>query len=909
MVEIKPKYLKLSGLEPLVVTPETNFINVGERTNVAGSKKFLRLIKEEKFEEALDVARDQVEGGAQIIDINMDDGLIDGKEAMVKFLNLVIAEPDISRVPIMIDSSKWDIIEAGLRVVQGKCVVNSISLKEGEAEFIHHAKLIKRYGAAVIVMAFDEVGQADNYERRIEISKRSYDILVNKVGFPPEDIIFDLNIFPVATGMDEHKLNALDFINATKWVRENLPHCSVSGGVSNVSFSFRGNNPVREAMHSVFLYHAIKAGMNMGIVNPTMLEVYDDIPKELLEHVEDVMLNRRDDATERLLDFAESVVGTAKESKVDLSWREEPLQDRITRALVKGIDQYIVEDVEEARQAAHKPIEVIEVSLMTGMNVVGDLFGSGKMFLPQVVKSARVMKKAVAYLLPYIEEEKLLNPQFGDTEGNGKILMATVKGDVHDIGKNIVSVVLACNNYEIVDLGVMVPPEKILAAAIEHNVDVIGLSGLITPSLDEMVHLAKEMERKKFTVPLLIGGATTSKAHTAVKIDPQYSQAVVHVNDASRAVTVVGDLLQKETSKGYKRSIKEDYDVFRNKFLKRSVQKEYKSIKKARENKFKIDWPASDIVTPNNLGIQVIEDMDLEKLVPFIDWTPFFRSWELHGKYPDILTDNVVGEQATDLFADAQKMLSEILLEKKLKAKGIFGLFPANSINDDDIEVECTSKGDPGLTGGKKGSETYTFRTLRQQLQRKEGVPDYALADFIAPKETGIRDYLGCFCVSTGFGTEELAEQYEKDLDDYNAILIKALADRLAEAFAEYLHKEVRTKHWGYAANEDLANEELINEKYKGIRPAPGYPACPDHLEKLTIWKMLDVEEKIGVKLTESLAMWPAASVSGYYFGHPEARYFGLGKIKEDQVQDFADRKGIDLEKAKKWLAPNIASD
>ena len=1037
--------MRLSGLEPLIVTPETNFINVGERTNVAGSKKFLRLIKEEKFEEALSVARDQVEGGAQIIDINMDDGLIDGKEAMVKFLNLVIAEPDISRVPIMIDSSKWDIIEAGLQVVQGKCVVNSISLKEGEEEFIRHAKLIKRYGAAVIVMAFDEVGQADNYDRRIEISKRSYDVLVNKVGFAPEDIIFDLNIFPVATGMDEHKLNALDFINATKWVKENLPHCSVSGGVSNVSFSFRGNNPVREAMHSVFLYHAIKAGMNMGIVNPTMLEIYDDIPKDLLERVEDVMLNRRDDATERLLDFAESVVGTAKESKVDLSWREEPLQNRITRALVKGIDQYIVEDVEEARQAADKPIEVIEVSLMTGMNVVGDLFGSGKMFLPQVVKSARVMKKAVAYLLPYIEEEKLKstpqppkgelhwktadpitygllkeyakkmrneptkaeamlwnalsgknldsfkfrrqhiigafitdficlkqnliievdglihqlpenkisdeertawlesegykvirftnNEVLGNLEhvlesihkalkappsgaggaGPGKILMATVKGDVHDIGKNIVSVVLACNNYEIVDLGVMVPPEKIIAAAIEHNVDVIGLSGLITPSLDEMVHLAKEMQRKNFTVPLLIGGATTSKAHTAVKIDPQYSQAVVHVNDASRAVTVVGDLLKKETSDRYKKGIKEDYDVFRDKFLKRTKKKDYKSIEKARANKFQIDWNTSEIVKPNQLGIQVIEDMDLEKLVPFIDWTPFFRSWELHGKYPDILTDNVVGEQATELFADAQKMLKEIITDKKLKAKGVFGLFEANTINDDDIEVApCPPKGETADNNSSPfggGWEGAVFRTLRQQLQRREGVADFALADFVAPKESGKQDYMGCFCVSTGFGTADLATAYEKDLDDYSSIMIKALADRLAEAFAEYLHKEVRIKHWGYAANEVLSNEDLIKESYKGIRPAPGYPACPDHLEKLTIWKILKVEEKIGVTLTESLAMWPAASVSGYYFGNPEARYFGLGKIKEDQVADFANRKGIDLAKASKWLSPNIAED
>lgn len=907
------RYLKLSGLEPLVVTPETNFINVGERTNVAGSKMFLRLIKEEKFEEALVVAREQVEGGAQVIDINMDDGLIDGKQAMVKFLNLVIAEPDISRVPIMIDSSKWEIIEAGLQVVQGKCVVNSISLKEGEEQFMHQAKLIRRYGAAVIVMAFDEVGQADNYDRRIEIAKRSYEILVDKVGFAPEDIIFDLNIFPVATGMDEHKLNALDFIKATKWVRENLPHASVSGGVSNVSFSFRGNNPVREAMHSVFLYHAIKAGMNMGIVNPSMLEVYDDIPKDLLERVEDVILNRRDDATERLLDFAESVVGKAKESKVDLSWREEPLQDRITRALVKGIDQYIVEDVEEARMAAHKPIEVIEGNLMTGMNVVGDLFGSGKMFLPQVVKSARVMKKAVAYLLPYIEEEKLLNPQIGDSDNAGKILMATVKGDVHDIGKNIVGVVLACNNYEIMDLGVMVPPEKIIAAAIEHNVDIIGLSGLITPSLDEMVHLATEMERKNFKIPLLIGGATTSKAHTAVKIDPKYSEAVVHVNDASRAVTVVGDLLQKETSATYKKKIKEDYDDLRAKFLNRSSNKTYKSLSAARRNKFKIDWKTTEIVEPNTLGIQVIEEQDLNLLVPYIDWTPFFRSWELHGKYPDILTDEVVGPQATELFADAQKMLQQIISKKQLKAKGIFGLFPANSVNDDDIEVSPwpskRERSEVNATLKAGGRNTIVFRTLRQQLQKREGVADYALADFIAPKDSGIQDYIGCFCVTTGFGTEELAGRYEKDLDDYNSILVKALADRLAEAFAEYLHKEVRTKYWGYAVHEDLTNEDLIHESYKGIRPAPGYPACPDHLEKLTIWELLKVKETIGVELTESLAMWPASSVSGYYFGHPEARYFGLGKIKEDQVKDFADRKGISIEEASKWLAPNIVEN
>ncbi|MFT5941793.1 MAG: 5-methyltetrahydrofolate--homocysteine methyltransferase, partial [Sediminicola sp.] len=887
--------------------PESNFVNVGERTNVAGSKKFLRLIKDEKFEEALDIARDQVEGGAQIIDINMDDGLIDGKEAMVKFLNLIVAEPDISRVPIMIDSSKWEIIEAGLQVVQGKCVVNSISLKEGEEEFIHHAKLVKRYGAAVIVMAFDEKGQADNYERRLEISKRSYDILVNKVKFAPENIIFDLNVFPVATGMDEHKRNALDFIEATAWVKKNLPHCSVSGGVSNVSFSFRGNNPVREAMHSVFLYHAIKAGMNIGIVNPTMLEVYDDIPKDLLERVEDVILNRRDDATERMLDFAETVVGSTKESKVDLTWRTEPLQNRITRALVKGIDQYIIEDVEEARQSVDKPIKVIEGHLMTGMNVVGDLFGSGKMFLPQVVKSARVMKKAVAYLLPYIEEEKLKNPLAeGSSSSAGKILMATVKGDVHDIGKNIVSVVLACNNYEIVDLGVMVPPEKIINAAKEHKVDIIGLSGLITPSLDEMVYLAKEMERQNFSVPLLIGGATTSKAHTAVKIDPQYKNAVVHVNDASRAVTVVGDLLQKDTSKTYRESIKLDYEEFRVQFAKRGKRKEYLSLSEARINKYKIDWNQKDIVVPKELGIQVIKDLELRKLKNFIDWTPFFRSWELHGKYPAILTDEVVGKEASELFKDAQDLLEKIFDEKLLTAKAVFGLFPANSINDDDIEVVVP----PGHHGKKhQNKKKFIFRTLRQQLKKYEGKPNFALADYIAPKESELQDYLGFFCVSTGFGTAELAAAYEKDLDDYNSIMIKALSDRLAEAFAEYLHKEVRTDHWGYASDERLTNEELISEAYKGIRPAPGYPACPDHLDKLTLWELLRVKERIGVKLTESLAMWPAASVSGYYFAHPEARYFGVGKIKEDQVYDFARRKGIKEEMAEKWLAPNIADD
>ena len=884
--------LRLSGLEPLVITPDSNFINVGERTNVAGSKKFLRLIKEEKFEEALTIAREQVEGGAQLIDVNMDDGLIDGKEAMVRFLKLVVSEPDIARVPIMIDSSKWEIIEAGLQVVQGKCVVNSISLKEGEEEFLEHAKKIKRYGAAVVVMAFDEKGQADNLERRIEIAKRSYELLTQKINYPPEDIIFDLNIFPVGTGMEEHRRNAIDYIEGTRWVKENLPHVSLSGGVSNVSFSFRGNNPVREAMHSVFLYHAIKAGMNMGIVNPALLEVYDNIPKDLLEHVEDVILDRREDATERLLTFAESVVGARKESTVDLSWRERPLQDRITHALVKGVDLFILEDIEEARLQAEKPIEVIEGPLMIGMNVVGDLFGSGKMFLPQVVKSARVMKKAVAYLLPYIEADKTSVRQSA-----GKIVMATVKGDVHDIGKNIVGVVLACNNYEVIDLGVMVPAEKIIETAKRENADAIGLSGLITPSLDEMVFMAKEMERQNFVVPLLIGGATTSKAHTAVKIAPQYSKAVVHINDASRDVTVVGSLLQKETREKYIEDLRLDYDVFRKNFLKRSKIKSYLNIREARRNKYQIDWKNSEIIKPEHLGIQVIEDLDLRKLEEYLDWTPFFRSWELHGKYPDILKDEVVGEQASILFKDAQGMLKRIFDEKLLKAKAVFGLFPANTANDDDIEVEYG------------GEEKIHFRTLRQQLSKHEGKPNLALADFVAPKDSGVQDYVGCFCVTTGFGTDELAAKFQKDHDDYNSIMIKALADRLAEAFAEYLHKEVRTKYWGYAKDESLSNEELISESYKGIRPAPGYPACPDHLEKPTIWELLQVEEKIGVKLTESLAMWPAASVSGYYFANPETRYFGVGKILPDQVRDYAERKGISLEKAERWLSPSIAEN
>ncbi|MDB4033070.1 methionine synthase [Flavobacteriaceae bacterium] len=889
--------MQLSGLEPLILTPDLNFVNVGERTNVAGSKMFLRLIKEELYDQALAVAREQVENGAQIIDINMDDGLIDGEEAMVNFLNLVVAEPDISRVPIMIDSSKWPIIEAGLRVVQGKCVVNSISLKEGEAAFLAQALKIKNYGAAVIIMAFDEVGQADNYHRRIEIAKRSYDLLVSQIDFPAQDIIFDLNIFPVATGMDEHKLNAIDFIKATKWVRENLPGVSVSGGVSNVSFSFRGNNPVREAMHSVFLYHAVKAGMNMGIVNPAMLEVYSDIPKDLLAHVEDVILNRREDATERLLDFAEGFVGAKKESKVDLSWREEPLQNRITRALVKGLDAYIIEDVEAARNSVSAPIQVIEGHLMTGMNVVGDLFGSGKMFLPQVVKSARVMKKAVAYLLPYIEEAKKLQVDYDATasQSAGKILMATVKGDVHDIGKNIVSVVLACNNYEIIDLGVMVPPDKIIAAAKEHQVDAIGLSGLITPSLDEMVFLAEAMQREGFTMPLLIGGATTSKAHTAVKIAPQYGQTVVHVNDASRAVTVVGDLLQPDTSAAYKTKLKEDYDQFRTQFLNRSKTKEYVSLAVARENALQLDFKNTLPKAPNTMGIQVIEKQDLRALVPFIDWTPFFRSWELHGRFPDILTDAVVGEQASTLFEEAQAMLEKIISEERFTAKAVFGLFPAERSGSDDISIQ------------KDANTSYVFRTLRQQIKKKEGVAHRALSDYIAPPSEGVHDHMGAFCVTAGFGSEEMALTYQAALDDYNSIMVKALADRLAEAFAEYLHLEVRKEHWGYVAQESLDLNALIAEEYKGIRPAPGYPACPDHLEKTTLWELLEVEEKIGVSLTESLAMWPAASVSGYYFAHPEAKYFGVGKITQDQLEDFASRKDIPLATAKKWLAPNLA--
>jgi 5-methyltetrahydrofolate--homocysteine methyltransferase len=884
--------LQLSGLEPLFIDENSIFVNVGERTNVTGSRKFLRLIKEEKYDEAISVARDQVEGGAQIIDVNMDEGMLDGVYAMTKFLNLIAAEPDIARVPVMIDSSKWEIIEAGLKVIQGKGVVNSISLKEGEEVFIHHAKLIKRYGAAVIVMAFDENGQADNYERRIEICKRSYDILVKEVHFPAEDIIFDPNIFPVATGMDEHKLNALDFFRAIKWIRENLPYANISGGVSNVSFSFRGNDKVREAMHSAFLYHAIKNGMTMGIVNPEMLEIYDEIDPILLEHVEDVLLNRREDATERLLELAESYKGDFKTNEKEIAeWRNSSVQERLTHSLVKGIDEFIEIDVEEARANSQKAIDVIEINLMAGMNVVGDLFGSGKMFLPQVVKSARVMKKAVAYLLPFIEAQK-----DGKSSSAGKVLMATVKGDVHDIGKNIVAVVLGCNNFEIIDLGVMVPPEKIIAAAVEHNVDIIGLSGLITPSLDEMIYLAKEMDKLNIKIPIMIGGATTSRAHTAVKIAPEYKETVVHVNDASRAVTVASNLLQVETKVEYAKNVREEYDKLREGYLNRSRDKNYLSIEEARKNKLQLDWNNFNPIKPNFIGTKTIE-VELSELVDFIDWTPFFSSWELYGKYPAILTDEIVGEQATSLFEDAQNMLQQIVSEKWLTAKGILGIFPANTVNDDNIEVQPTTY----------NLQPTTFITLRQQSQKTAGAPNIALADFIAPKDSGKQDYIGCFCVTTGFGIDEKAAEFERHLDDYNSILVKALGDRLAEAFAEYLHLKVRKEIWGYASNESLSNQDLINEEYNGIRPAPGYPACPDHLEKTTIWKLLNVEQEIGVKLTESMAMWPASSVSGYYFANPESKYFGLGKIKEDQVIDYAKRRGISTEMAAKWLAPNIA--
>ena len=882
--------LRLSGLEPLIVTPQSNFTNVGERTNVTGSRKFLRLIQEDDYEAALDVARDQVEGGAQIIDVNMDEGMIDGKEAMVKFLNLIAAEPDIARVPIMIDSSKWEIIEAGLQCVQGKGVVNSISLKEGEELFINQAKKIKRYGAAVIVMAFDENGQADNYERRIEICERSYRILVDRVGFDPHDIIFDPNIFPVATGMEEHNNNALDFFRATKWIKENLSGAHVSGGVSNVSFSFRGNNRVREAMHAAFLYHGIQHGMDMGIVNPTMLEVYDDIDKELLEHVEDVLLNRRSDATERLLELAEKFKGEAGQKKEkDLTWRQAPVDERLTHSLVKGITEFIDEDVEECRKQFERPIEVIEGPLMDGMNVVGDLFGSGKMFLPQVVKSARVMKKAVAYLLPYIESEKS-----GGRTSAGKVLLATVKGDVHDIGKNIVGVVLGCNNYEVLDLGVMVPAEEIISKAKEFNADVIGLSGLITPSLDEMVTVAKELEKSELNIPLLIGGATTSRVHTAVKIDGHYSKdQVIHVLDASRSVTVVESLLG-DKKPDFITGIKSEYEKVRENHSKNRAKKVLLPLAEAQKLKQKLDWTDYKPKEPNRLGVKEIQ-VSTEELAPYIDWTPFFRTWELYGKYPEILDDNLVGEEAKKVFDDAQQMLSDIISENWITNKAVYGLFPANSAGDD-IEIY-----DP-----QTGDKIATQHTLRQQTKKADGVPQKALSDFVAPKESGIKDYIGGFVVTAGIGVAQRVQIFEEDHDDYQSIMLKALADRLAEAFAEYLHERVRKEDWGYALNESLTNEGLINEEYKGIRPAPGYPACPDHTEKITLFKLLNATDSTGVSLTDSLAMSPAASVSGWYFGHPEAKYFGVGKIGMDQVESIAKRKNIKKEEMEKWLSPNL---
>ncbi|MDX1651417.1 MAG: methionine synthase [Brumimicrobium sp.] len=884
--------LKLSGLEPLIVTPESNFVNVGERTNVTGSAKFLRLIKEDNYEEALEVALEQVQGGAQIIDVNMDEGMIDGKEAMVKFLNLIASEPDIARVPVMIDSSKWEIIEAGLKCIQGKGVVNSISLKEGEEQFIAQAKKIKRYGAAVIVMAFDEQGQADSYERRIEICKRSYDILVNKVKFPPQDIIFDPNIFPVATGMEEHRNNAVDFFRATRWIRENLPGAHVSGGVSNVSFSFRGNNPVREAMHSAFLYHAIQEGMDMGIVNPSMLEVYDDIDKELLEFVEDVLLNRRDDATERLLEYAENFKGEGKKREIDLSWREQPVNERLAHALVKGIVEFIEEDTEECRLQYERPIEVIEGPLMDGMNIVGDLFGSGKMFLPQVVKSARVMKKAVAYLLPYIEADK----REGD-KPNGKILMATVKGDVHDIGKNIVGVVLGCNNYHVIDMGVMVPAEKIIAKAMEEGVDVIGLSGLITPSLDEMVNMAKEMQRANLNIPLLIGGATTSRVHTAVKIEEHYkNNQTVHVLDASRSVTVVESLLGGKRDE-FVKSIREDYEKLREHHSRSRGNKTYLSLSEARRNKFSIDWSEKDIYTPRHVGRRTFVNYDLNELVDYIDWTPFFQTWELAGRYPDILQDEVVGESATKLYEDARNMLDKIVSEKWLEARAVIGLFPANTVNYDDIEI---------YTDETRSQVLSVQHTMRQQLKKSDKADNLALSDFIAPKESGLKDYVGGFVVTTGLGIEKHIARFEADHDDYNSIMLKALADRLAEAFAERMHERVRKEFWGYASDEKFDNDSLIKEKYQGIRPAPGYPACPDHTEKPDLFKILNASEITGVQLTESMAMTPAASVSGWYFAHPASKYFGVGKIAKDQVESLAERKGFSFEEMEKWLGPNL---
>jgi 5-methyltetrahydrofolate--homocysteine methyltransferase len=888
-------YLKLSGLEAVTVTPESNFVNIGERTNVTGSAKFLKLIKEDKFDEALSVALDQVRGGAQVIDVNMDEGMLDSEAAMVRFLNLMASEPEISRIPVMVDSSKWNVIEAGLKCLQGKSIVNSISLKGGEEEFLRQAKLVKRYGAATVVMAFDEAGQADTYQRRIDICKRAYDILTQKINFPPQDIIFDPNIFPVATGIDEHRNYALDFFKATKWIRTNLPHAHVSGGVSNVSFSFRGNQLVREAMHSVFLYYAIKEGMDMGIVNPAMLAVYDDIPKDLLERVEDVLLNRRDDATERLLEFAETVKGSAKKKEQDDEWRNGTVEERLTHSLVKGVIEYIEADIEEVRHKFDKPLHVIEGPLMNGMNVVGDLFGAGKMFLPQVVKSARVMKKAVAYLTPYLEEEKRRSGQVGKPAA--KILMATVKGDVHDIGKNIVGVVLSCNNYDVVDLGVMVPTEKIIEAAKREKVDIIGLSGLITPSLDEMVHVAKEMEREGMTLPLLIGGATTSRIHTAVKIDPMYSGPVVHVLDASRSVPVASEFINPDTRVAFRARVKKEYVEMRKDHEGRQQLKNYIPLVEARRNKVKIDWDSIQIAKPSFIGKRVLVNYPIDEIAKYIDWTPFFQTWMLYGRYPEIFKDEKVGVEAQKLYADAQTMLARIIAGRKLSANGVLAFYPAQSTDTDDV-----------LLYKKDSDEVLTkLHFLRQQNKKAKDLPNFCLSDFIAPQSSGKKDYIGMFAVTAGIGLEKLVAEYKAKQDDYSEIMAKALADRLAEAFAELLHTKVRKEFWGYATSENLSVDELIKETYQGIRPAPGYPACPDHTEKQTIFDLLEAEKEVGITLTESFAMYPTAAVSGYYFSNPESKYFGLGKIEKDQVVEYANRKGKSLEETEKWLSPNLS--
>ena len=920
-----PRYTRLSGLEPLVITPETLFVNIGERTNVTGSAKFKKLIKEDRYDEAVEVARQQVENGAQILDVNMDEGLLDSEAAMVKFLRLIAAEPDIARIPVMVDSSKWSVIEAGLKCLQGKGVVNSISLKEGEEKFLDEARKILRYGAATVVMAFDEQGQADSVERRLEICERSYKLLTEKVGFPPEDIIFDSNIFPIATGIEEHANNAVNFIEAAKALKKRFPYSHLSGGVSNVSFSFRGNNSVREAIHCVFLYHAIKAGMDMGIVNAGQLAIYDDLDPELRERVEDVVLNRRPDATERLMEIAERHRGGSpdKDDGNKLAWRELPVAKRLEHALVHGIDQYVVEDTEEVRKTVTRTLDVIEGPLMDGMNVVGDLFGAGKMFLPQVVKSARVMKKAVAHLLPYMEEEK---KKSGNTsKSNGKIVMATVKGDVHDIGKNIVGVVLACNNFEVVDLGVMVPAQKILDTAIAEHADMIGVSGLITPSLEEMANVAKEMKRREFKIPLLIGGATTSRAHTAIKIEPNYETACVWVKDASRAVGVAQSLVSKELVDGFLAKVRSEYAEVRERHRNRGPAKRLVSLKDARANGSKFDWKTYTPPVPNKPGITVIDDIPIPELLKVADWTPFFQAWELHGHYPAILSDPVVGPQATELFNDAQKILKQVIDEKWLRAKAVIGFWPVSRIGDDlEIRFPPPLAGE-GQGGGKSTDsphppsghlppqagegKTIMLHHLRQQADKPVERPNLCLADFIAPKETGVQDWIGGFAVTAGLGIEEHLERFHKDNDDYSAIILKALADRMAEALAEYMHREVRTKYWGFAPGENLSNEDLIAEKWRGIRPAPGYPACPDHTEKATLFKLLDATNNADIELTEGFSMYPAAAVSGWYFSHPDSRYFVVGKLTKDQIEDYAKRKGWSLVEAERWLSANLDYD